>query len=97
MRRWSCGSWGVAFLVVVLLLIALVLVLPQVDLPDTAFHGDSSPASVRARGILIPVLLAGVTLQFSFQLSARERLVGWPLSTLSIPNFLPILHQSIRC
>jgi len=44
MRRWR---W--ALLLFELGLFALILVLPQVDLPDFTFHGGTAPAAARAR------------------------------------------------
>jgi len=44
MQRWK---W--ALLIFELVLFALILVLPQVDLPDFAFHGGTSPVAARTR------------------------------------------------
>jgi hypothetical protein len=51
MKRWR---WVV--LIFELLLFAVVLVLPQVDLPDFAFHRDSAPIVVKSKVSSAPVL-----------------------------------------
>ena len=44
MKRWK---W--ALLVFELALVALILVLPQVDLPDFTFHGGTAPVATKTR------------------------------------------------
>jgi hypothetical protein len=44
-------------LAVVLTIIALVQVLPQVDLPDTAFHEDTAPIVTKSRALSAPVAI----------------------------------------
>ena len=44
MKRWK---W--ALLIFELLLIAAILILPQVDLPYFTFHGGTAPVAVKAR------------------------------------------------
>ena len=41
--------WRWALLIFELLSIALILVLPQVDLPDYTFHGGTAPVAAKAR------------------------------------------------
>ena len=41
--------WRWALLIFELFLIALILVLPQVDLPDYTFHGGTAPVAAKAR------------------------------------------------
>jgi hypothetical protein len=41
--------WRWALLIFELLLIALILVLPQVDLPDYTFHSGTAPVAAKAR------------------------------------------------
>jgi hypothetical protein len=50
MKRWR---W--ALLIFELVLFALILVLPQVELPEFTFHGGTSPIAVKARFSLTPV------------------------------------------
>ena len=41
--------WRLALLIFELALFAIILVLPQVDLPDFALHGGTSPVPTQAR------------------------------------------------
>ena len=54
MRHWTARRLSVCLLLGVLTVIVLVLVLPQVDLLDTAFHGGTAPIAVHARGTAKP-------------------------------------------
>ena len=55
MKRWR---W--VLLILELFLFALILVLPQVDLPDFAFHRGSAPIVAKAK-VSSPTVLSGVT------------------------------------
>jgi len=50
--------WNVALLVFELFLFALILILPQVDLPDFTFHGGTAPVVAKARFSSAPVRAA---------------------------------------
>ena len=50
MKRWR---W--ALLIFELALFALILILPQVDLPDFTFHGGTAPVVAKARLSSAPV------------------------------------------
>jgi hypothetical protein len=54
MWRWTINRKAVLLLLGVLTVIVLVLVLPQVDLLDTAFHSGTAPIVVHARGTAKP-------------------------------------------
>ena len=83
MRHWTISRLSVGLLLGVLTVIVLVLVLPQVDLLDTAFHGGTAPILVHTRGtakpafqtlpgLLVLVLsLAGLTIQRTERRSLR--------------------------
>lgn len=43
------ARWKWALLIFELVLFAMILVLPQVDLPDFAFHGGTAPIAAKAR------------------------------------------------
>jgi hypothetical protein len=49
MGRWTIKPSCLFVLMTLLFLIVLILVLPEVDLPDTAFHHGTAPADVHAR------------------------------------------------
>lgn len=53
MKRWRSG-----ILVFELFLFVLILVLPQVELPDFAFHSGTAPIVARSRVSAPPVLTA---------------------------------------
>jgi hypothetical protein len=55
MNRWK---W--ALLIFELALFALILILPQVDLPDFTFHGGTAPVAAKARLSSAPVRSAMV-------------------------------------
>jgi hypothetical protein len=50
MKRWC---W--ALLIFELVLFAIILILPQVALPDFTFHGGTAPVAARARVSSAPV------------------------------------------
>jgi hypothetical protein len=46
-----------AILYSLLIVVAVIQVLPQVDLPDTAFHEDTAPIVTKSRAVAVPVLI----------------------------------------
>jgi hypothetical protein len=88
MKGWR---WGI--LLFELFLLVLILVLPQVDLPDFAFHRGTAPIIARSR-VSAPPVLTGVVfpartlplLKFSNGEEQRSGLVshGIPRSLLSL-------------
>ena len=88
MKGWR---WGI--LLFELFLFALILVLPQVDLPDFTFHGGTAPVVAKARVSAPPLLTAvsvttsaGPTIQFRQEDRRRFRRVDHarPLSLLTL-------------
>jgi hypothetical protein len=49
------SRWRWTLLIFELFLFALILVLPQVDLPDFTFHGGTAPIVAKAR-LSVPIL-----------------------------------------
>jgi len=81
----------------VLLVITLIQILPQVDLPDTAFQEDSAPVAIHARATSPPLVLAsGIILPPSLQPPVLELLTLDLVPAHAAPNFLPIFYRSIR-
>ena len=74
MDRWTISDRSAILLVAALIVIVLVLVLPQVDLLDTAFHLGTAPILVHAQGTAKPVLRASPSL-FGFFLSVAGAVV----------------------
>jgi hypothetical protein len=62
-KKWNANPLSVMILAGLLVIIFLILVLPQVDLLDTAFHRGSSPVALKARFTAPPVfaVVAAVT------------------------------------
>jgi hypothetical protein len=99
MGRWTIKPSSLFVLVSLLILIVLILVLPQVDLPDTAFHGGSAPVDVHARVTSAPALLnvdTAAQLSFSVETTSRRREHS-PVFAHATSSFLPLLHRSLRC
>ena len=99
MSRWRVNPSKVFILVSLIFIMLLIVVLPDVDLPDTAFHQGTAPLVVHARGTTEP---ATVTVAAVFQpadpgqLSSPVRESARLAHSLD-PNFRPILLRSIRC
>jgi hypothetical protein len=99
MSRWTIKSSTLLILSFVIAVMLLIVVLPDVDLLDTAFHRDTAPIVIHARATSAPVV---AMVHGAFQLSrAPGRAVPHSrelnnYAALSPPNFLPILFRSIR-
>jgi hypothetical protein len=48
------SRWKWALLIFELVLFAVILILPQVELPQCAFHGGSAPVTAKARTLQVP-------------------------------------------
>jgi hypothetical protein len=97
MRQWTISRQSVFVLLGVLTVIVLVLVLPQVDLLDTAFHRGTAPIVVHAQGTSKPVFQASLGL-FVFFLSA----VGIAIQrseclSSSMAVHVEVLNHCFRC
>ena len=58
MGQWKIDRRSVILLMGVLIVITLVLVLPQVDLLDTAFHLGTAPILIHSQGTAKPAFQA---------------------------------------
>jgi hypothetical protein len=97
MKQWTTSPGRAIAVLGVLVVVALIQILPQVDLPFAAFHEDSAPVAIHARAISPPVLLASaVSAQADLQSAIAERAVEQVIPARSVPNFLPIFYRSIR-
>jgi hypothetical protein len=99
MERWTIRLSCLSVLVCLLFLIVLILVLPQVDLPDTAFHGGTAPVDLHSRVTSAPGLLsvaAAVPFNFSTH-PASSRAEHSLVFAYATSSFLPLLHRSLRC
>ncbi len=98
MSRWNIKASTLIILSCVVFLMLLIVILPDVDLPDTAFHRGTAPVLVHARATMAPAAVAEIAL-FQMPHSFRDS-SGWnPFelpTTNPDPNFRPILLRSIR-
>jgi hypothetical protein len=98
MWRWNIKASGLLVLGIVLFFMLAIVVLPDVDLPDTAFHQGTAPLLVHVRARTAPPIIAIAGL-FQFprvvQFWHPDRDLGLIAADLD-PNFRPILLRSIR-
>ena len=98
MRGWNIKPTSLIILASVLFIMLVIVVLPDVDLLDTAFHGGTAPVVVHTRATSAP---AAITVPDVFQLPSASAEVfphfrRLPMAANCAPNFLPILFRSIR-
>ena len=98
--RWSISNPLTSWTVLALLcMIALVLLLPDVDLPDTALRSNSSPLAICTLSHQVPQANANAGLcRVSFQLLCSSSLhcpVGETHARHTVS--LPIVHKTLRC
>jgi hypothetical protein len=98
--RWSKSNPLTSWMLLALLcMIALVLILPDVDLPDTAFRSNSSPLAIRTLSHQVPQANAYAGLfRVSLQLVCSSTLhcpVGETRARHTVS--LPIEHKALRC
>jgi hypothetical protein len=99
MAQWNVKTSNLFILSCVVFLMLLILVLPDVDLPDTAFHRGTAPSVLHAQATAAP---AAVTVAAVFQFSDAAEACSPSCQTADLvaspdPNSLPILLRSIRC
>jgi hypothetical protein len=97
MSQWNVKASTLVILSCLVFIMLLIVALPDVDLPDTAFHQGTAPLVVHARGTAAPPVVAVSALfQFpkivQFWRPDREEVFFAHLD----PNFRPILFRSIR-
>lgn len=98
MDQWTINRRSLILLLGVLGVIALVLVLPQVDLLDTAFHLGTAPIVLHSQVTEKPVfqILSGLFVFFLFATGIAHRL---PEDRLLIvgSHEAQILNHCFRC
>src|SRR5712672_4791718 len=100
MMRWRIDRLRLIVLGCVVLVMLVIVVLPGVDLLDTAFQRGTSPIAVHTQATSAP---PAVNLPTALQLPYNTVEVfrhfhGFTsLAVSSAPNFLPILLGSLRC
>ena len=99
MPQWRIGALSTLLLAGLIVLILIIVLVPDdVDLPDAAFHRGTAPLAVHALATSAPlVIVIAIVTPF---LSPIESLGHWRLPwehELSFaPNFRPILLHTIR-
>jgi hypothetical protein len=99
MSRWNASTSTLILLGSAVLVVLLLVVLPDVDPPDTAFHRETAPVVLHSQAnaapplmVVAPVLPTVATAQRDW-LSLRLN----KIAVLLPPNDLPIQLCSIRC
>ena len=76
----------------------LIVILPDVDLPDTAFHRGTAPILVHARATRPPAAVTVANLSRTTMDAPDSRFRESVTARFSSePNFRSILIRSIRC
>ena len=99
-KSFGVTTGQIALLLPLLVVVALIQVLPQVDLPDMAFHENTAPIITKSRAIASPVLSIAthrdlVTIADTATLAASSEGVSTTPHRSSLS--LPILHSAILC
>jgi hypothetical protein len=99
MAQWKIKPASLIVLGSVVLVMLLIVVLPDVDLLDTAFQRGTAPIVVHAQATSAPAA-ASVPGAFQLPSNAAEGFRHFRalknLAVYSAPNFLPILLRSLR-
>ncbi len=96
--QWKIKPWAILLLGCVVFLMLLIVVLPDVDLPDTAFHRGTGPTAIHAQVNSAPLLLvmAAVISPPILQAYAPSYQPGALIESPD-PGSRPILLQTFRC
>lgn len=99
MSQWKINTPALVLLGSLIFLMLLIVVLPDVDLPDAAFNGGTAPVVLHAHGTAAPDAVQIGTACPHFHsdriLSLQTQMLVW--TDHIHPNFRPILLRSIRC
>lgn len=99
MSQWNVKASTLWVLGGLVFLMLLILVLPDVDLPDTAFHRGTTPVVVHANATSAPapvMVASALPLHRIVQYQLALHMLSEFDLTLE-PNFRSILLRSIRC
>jgi hypothetical protein len=99
MGLWKIKPSSLVILGSVIFVMLLIVVLPDVDLLDTAFQRGTAPIAVHAQGTSAPAAIS-IPYAFRFPNAAAAALrhvqhLGIPANDFSA-NFLPILLRTLR-
>ncbi len=99
MSQWKINTFGLVVLGCLIFLMLLIVYLPDVDLPDAAFHSGTAPVVLNAHATSAPAAIDAVLLWHApesdqaFSDQHQSRICPAHIR----PNFRPILLRSIRC
>jgi hypothetical protein len=99
MSRWTISLARLFLLGFAIFVILLLVVLPQVDPLDTAFHGETAPAVAHANATSTPAILS-LAVAFHFLQGAVPPGHSHEQPTVTVyssTKFLRILNHSFRC
>jgi hypothetical protein len=98
MGEWTINRGSVILLLGVLTVIVLVLVLPQVDLLDTAFQRGTAPIVIHAQGTERPAfqILSLLLIFFLFKTGLADQRSENRLLIMST-HAVRILNHCLRC
>ena len=99
LSRWNIKLSTLLILSGVVFLMLLIVVLPDVDLPDTAFHRGTGPAAIHALATAAPTVVT-VAAVYRFPIAKegyRPFYRAGDLISIPAPKTRPILLRSIRC
>lgn len=98
-NHWSIKPSSAFFLAGGLLAILIVLILPQVDLLDTAFQRNTAPVLIRSQASFSPMVQVFAASPVYYKLSKTSSLFGSQkkfLLNARYPSF-SVLYRSCRC
>ena len=98
MSRWNINTSALVILSCLICIMLLIVVLPDVDLLDIAFHQGTAPLVAHARARVSPVTIA-IAAPFAMPRVIRDWHPNRDVEVLTAnidPNFRPILLRSIR-
>ena len=99
MSRWTISPFRLLVLGFGVLVILLLVVLPDVDPLDTAFHRGTAPVALHAQATSAPAVLS-LAVPFHFVQNAgipRRSHEAWASAVYLSPDSLSILYHSLRC
>jgi hypothetical protein len=99
MSRWNVKTSTLILLGSVVFIVLLLVVLPNVDPPDTAFHRGTAPVVVHAQATATPPATL-VASAFQIANAVAHEWIPLPLAASAVvspSDSLPILLCSIRC
>ena len=98
MSQWNVKAPTLCILSCLAFLMVLILVLPDVDLPDTAFHRGTAPTAVHSQATAAPTATT-VAAVIEAPIAHEPSRQFFELGAFAVspdPNFRPILLRSIR-